>query len=211
MSLDVYSVKAFAQAVNKSNRTVQRRIEKYNKENNTCFPFGLKDLIDNEFLISFLKKEFSHDNQDHEEADILLSSESRSVGDYSSTMEVQIKDKTDLQEKLSSDWLIVVVLLTILCADMLAFSIIGHQEFSDRIPFAGVLFAIIGFATGIGSVVTYNRIENKRLAETWKWFFGFLQFLVFSFAVNEKWFYGETTMTLMFVLVFISVQRSIKK
>lgn len=119
--------------------------------------------------------------------------------------------KSTLQQRLSSDWLIIAVLIVILFADMTAFAIIGQHEFSERISFSPLLFAVIGLATGIGSVVTYNRIEDQRTAEIWKYIFGVLQFLVFSLAINESWFFAELTMTSMFVLVFIGVQRSIKK
>jgi len=124
---------------------------------------------------------------------------------------VKPEQLSTLQRKLSSDWLIVFVLLVILFADMIAFSIIGEHEFKGKIPFAKVVFAVLGLATGIGSVVTYNRIQEFKLSEIWKWTFGVLQFLVFNLTINENWFFAETVMTLMFVLVFIGVQRSIKK
>lgn len=119
--------------------------------------------------------------------------------------------KIKLQEHLSSDWLIIAVLIVILFADMTAFAIIAQNRFSDSIWFAPFMFAMIGLATGLGAVVTYNRIEDGKLAERWKIAFGVLQFLVFSLAINESWFFAELTMTSMFVLVFIGVQRSIKK
>lgn len=123
------------------------------------------------------------------------------------------KKKTlpSLQERLSADWLIISVLVVILFADMTAFAIIGQHEFSGKITGSAFIFAVIGLATGVGSVVTFNRIEEKQTAEAWKWIFGILQFFVFSLAINEVWFYAELIMTSMFVLVFIGVQRSIKK
>ena len=119
--------------------------------------------------------------------------------------------RPDLQERLSNDWLILVVLFVILWADMFAFGAIGQQNFSDRLSFAAFFFALIGLATGVGSVVTYNRIQETKTAEAWKWIFGILQFTVFALVVNEAWFWAELIMTSMFVLVFIGVQRSIKK
>lgn len=124
---------------------------------------------------------------------------------------IQKVESSTLQRKLSADWLIVVVLVVILFADMFAFGSIGHHSFGKRIKFAAIFFSIIGLATGIGSVVTYNRIKDLRTAETWKWCFGIMQFCVFLLAINEEWFWAEMVMTSMFVLVFIGVQRSIKK
>jgi len=117
----------------------------------------------------------------------------------------------NLQKRLSADWLIMLVLLVILWADMFAFGVIGHNEFKNKIDYSAIFFSIIGLATGIGSVVTYNRIKDNRTAEIWKWCFGVMQFSVFSLAINEQWFFAEMVMTSMFVLVFIGVQRSIKK
>lgn len=120
-------------------------------------------------------------------------------------------ESSTLQKKLSADWLIVLVLVVILFADMFAFGSIGHHGFGKRIRFAALFFSVIGLATGIGSVVTYNRIKDLRTAEIWKWCFGVMQFCVFLLAINEEWFWAEMIMTSMFVLVFIGVQRSIKK
>lgn len=114
-------------------------------------------------------------------------------------------EPTDLQKKLSADWLIVVVMLVILLADGFAFGVIGHHNFG-KIPFAGVAFGVIGLATGVGSIATYNRVKDMVLAERWKYVFAVLQFAVFTAAVNEWWTAGEIVMGLMFVTVFAGVQ-----
>jgi len=128
---------------------------------------------------------------------------------------VQNKEQEDqmttLQKRLSSDWLIVFVLLVILTIDMIIFSIIGEINFKEKIPFASILFAVIGLATGIGSIATYARIQEERIANIWKWCFSFLQFLIFILTINEHFFLAETVLTTMVCLVFIGVQKSIKK
>lgn len=229
------SINSFALFSKVSSRTIQRRIEKFNSENNTDHKKGLHDPVVDVKLQNFLLNEFNLFNADlseKEESNVITLYEAKDdVSDIAKEQTEELIEKVSeklnlqnreddintiettshLQKKLSSDWLIIVVLLTILCADMIAFGIIGHHNFSKIIPYSHVIFAIIGLATGIGSVVTYNRIKEFKLAEIWKWIFGILQFCVFSFAINENWFLAETVMTLMFVLVFIGVQRSIKK
>lgn len=121
-----------------------------------------------------------------------------------------IKQKTNLQKRLSADWLIVFVLLVILGADAFAFGTIGSVEFGDVSSYSWAFFAILGVSTGIGSIVTYNRIEDDKTANTWKLVFGVLQFLIFELAINDCYMAGGAVMATMFVLVFIGVQRSIK-
>jgi len=287
----MHTIKSYALACGKPERTVQRWIQKFNEINNANLPYGRNDEIDSEFLQGFLDEKSGLNSKIQKaingiETEVKLAVNEKQVvfdwgkseylekvdyvGQYDFeylSREIQGKEiqletlkekfkyvetestilrdtaeefkgkisslqkyvhnlesenenlnkkitslsKKNLQEKLSSDWLIVIVLLTILCADMIAFSIIGHNSFKDALPYPHIIFAVIGLATGIGSIVTYNRIEKKAVGEFWKWLFGVLQFCVFSFATNESWRFAETTMTIMFVLVFVGVQRSIKK
>lgn len=192
-------------------KTYNELFEEY-KKSNLKFDSVEKE---NELLLQFNKEKsilISESEKDIQQLNVNLKDMHKGIDLLQiENQRLLLKIGSRLQQRLSSDWLIVVVLLVILCADMIAFSIIGHNSFKEVLPSANIIFAVIGLATGIGSVVTYNRIKEVKLAEIWKWIFGVLQFCVFSFAINEQWFYAETIMTIMFVLVFIGVQRSIKK
>jgi len=214
------TIKTFAEKAGKSNRTIQRWIESYNKKNDTDFATGVNAVIEDENLLSFLNSKFSPEEpveksivSASDDAPAAIEVKDAPIIKKAEKRPQRSKDRqiSTLQERLSADWLIVVVLLVILWADMFAFGSIGHHEFGDKIKYSAVVFSIIGLATGIGSVVTYNRIKNVKTAEIWKWCFGVLQFAVFSLAINEQWVIAEMVMTSMFVLVFIGVQRSIKK
>lgn len=118
--------------------------------------------------------------------------------------------KTNLQKRLSADWLILSVLIVIIGADMFSFATIGDYEFGSKFVYSWVFFAVMGLAVGLGSIVTYNRIEDKKTANAWKVVFGILQFLLFEFVINEWLVSGGFVMASMFVLVFVGAQRSIK-
>lgn len=211
MKEEFTSINSFALFVNVSTRTIQRRISKFNKENSTNHKKGVYDPISDIELQEYLIDEFKNEEPRKEN---VVEFDLNSKKDFPSCRvhsELKLNQLSTLQRKLSSDWLIVFVLIVILFADMIAFGIIGEHEFQGKIPAAKIVFAVLGLATGIGSVVTYNRIQEFKLSEIWKWAFGVLQFLVFNLTINENWFFAETVMTLMFVLVFIGVQRSIKK
>lgn len=185
-----------AKKLNVHTRTVQRKIDRFNSEQGTDHSNGANVEITDAQLLNYLTGEPAKiEPQSIEPAKAIKPEKTKAI---------------PLQKRLSSDVLIVCVLVIILWADMLAFSSIGMHEFADKVPYPGIVFAIIGLATGIGSVVTYNRIKDTRTAEVWKWCFGALQFAVFSLSINEIWFYAELTMTFMFVVVFVGVQRSIK-
>lgn len=207
MNIDELSVQA-----GKSKRTIQRWIAAYNKTNNTSFDNGVNAIINDPDLLSYLKSKFEPQPTLFEPSATIEQPVEQSIVKEKKRPDTPKKRSVvSLQQRLSADWLVIVVLLVILWADMFAFGSIGHHEFGDKITFAAVVFSIIGLATGIGSVVTYNRIKDAKTAEIWKWCFGVLQFAVFSLAINEQWVFAEMVMTSMFVLVFIGVQRSIKK
>lgn len=198
-----YSIKKISFDANKSERTIKRWIDSFNKENGTNHPNGNDAIISDPKLLKYLISRYPVDNN-------LKPGSSSDSPKPQQRKESRVK-KATLQDRLSADWLVLLVLGVILWADMFAFGTIGNQNFGTKIPYAGVLFSIIGLATGIGSVVTFNRIKDVKIANLWKWLFGLLQFSVFSLAINEQWFYAEIIMTLMFVFVFIGAQRSIKK
>ena len=192
------TIKLLATTAGVSTRTVQRRIEVFNKEHNTTHSSGENSEITDQELLKFLMLEFDIEGNKKEP-------------DIEEKKKEKKKPASDLQTKLSSDWLIIAVMVVILWCDMFAFGAIGQNQFSHISKFAGFLFAIIGLATGIGSVVTYNRIKNETTAEAWKYIFALLQFSVFALVINQKFFFAELVMTSMFVAVFVGVQRSIKK
>lgn len=198
-----YSIKKISFDANKSERTIKRWIDSFNKENNTNHANGNDAIISDPELLKYLTSRYPVDNN--------LKPGSSSDSPKPQPRKESRPKKVTLQDRLSADYLVLVVLGVILCADMFAFGTIGDHNFGTKIPFAGVMFSIIGMATGIGSVVTFNRIKNNKISNGWKWIFGLMQFSVFSLTVNDQWFYAEIVMTSMFVLVFIGVQRSIKK
>ena len=120
------------------------------------------------------------------------------------------KKKTDLQTILSANWMVIVVLLVILWVDMFCFGVIGDHEFGEKWPLSWLPFSLIGLAVGFGSIVTYNRISNEKTANTWKYVFGGLQLLLFEFVINEWLVLSGGVAGLMFVIVSIGTQRSIK-
>lgn len=131
-------------------------------------------------------------------------------GRQKSNSKPKTKKKTDLQTRLSADWLVLTVLAIILLMDVFVFGAIGQHEFGEKVPMSWMFFGVIGFATGIGSISTYNRIEKIRVAETWKYIFSVMQLLVFMLTMNEVWFWAEVVMSLMVVTVFTGTQRAIK-
>ena len=222
------TIKEIAKKAKKNTVTVQRWVRDYNKVNSKDFESGTNSEVNNQELLLFIDSKIKKKAEVKKveskkkigpgtlikvkKTDVIVPSTTLNVP--SEPILVPVIEKNDtkgLKEHLSADWLIVAVLIIILWCDMFAFGVIGGHEFGDKISYAGFIFSIIGLATGIGSVVTFNRISNDNLAETWKWIFGVLQFSVFSLTVNEYWFWAETVMTLMFVLVFVGVQRAIKK
>ena len=119
--------------------------------------------------------------------------------------------KSNLSAHLSRDWLAITVICTLLLVDVFSFSVIGHNRFSQDYAQSGIAFGIIGFACGIGSVVTYNRIKDEAIANRWKYVFACFQFFVFLCAANKLWTVGEVVLSLMFVVVFVGVQKSVKQ
>lgn len=231
------TIKEIAEKAKKNTVTVQRWVRNYNEINSKDFESGtnseVKDLGLLTFIDSKIKKQPVKSKigpgtiinvKANPNPNFKLDKKERRIKDKQVTHEVidlvaaaysenekEPENRKQLQERLSADWLVIVVLLVLLWCDMFAFGAIGAKEWGAKIPYAGIIFSIIGLASGIGSVVTYNRIENINTAEVWKWIFGALQFAVFILVINERWFYAEMVMTSMFVLVFIGVQRSIKK
>lgn len=118
--------------------------------------------------------------------------------------------KSNLQQRLSADWLILTILIVILGADMFSFAVVGDYEFGDKFIHSWVFFAVMGLAVGLGSIVTYNRIEDNLTANAWKITFGILQFAIFESVINEWMVCAGVVMAIMFVLVFVGAQRSIK-
>lgn len=118
--------------------------------------------------------------------------------------------KTDLQTLLSANWMVLIVLFVVLWVDMFCFGVIGDNEFGEKWGLAWLPFSIIGLAVGFGSIVTYNRISKENLANTWKYIFGVLQFSLLEFVINDWLILGGVVVGVMFVLVSIGTQRSIK-
>jgi hypothetical protein len=194
-----------------STRTIQRRIEKFNTSNHSHEKHQIgKDIpASSTALIQYLESEFHislSENQEYKTPEGAV----RIAKHIAKPKKQKATTPTALQVRLSADWIVIVVLIIVLGADMIAFALIGNHEFSENIPFAWAFFALLGFATGTGSVITYNRIKDETISFRWKIFFSILQYSVFSFSINERWFLAELVMTLMFVTVFVGVQRSIK-
>ncbi len=93
---------------------------------------------------------------------------------------------------------------------MFCFGVIGNHEFGEKWSLAWLPFSIIGLAVGFGSIVTYNRIQEEATANKWKYIFGFLQLCLFEFVINEWLIMSGGVAGLMFVIVSIGTQRSIK-
>jgi len=233
-------IKDIAAQANTTNRTIQRDIEAFNKANSTSHSDSLKEHVIDVDLLQYLqqKRNFSMVTAESVEEKRLVLVEAieehiqsnANTAVLSNDKPIKRTDtpgkpkksshdtqpkatqakKTDLQTRLSADWLIMSVLIVILFADVISFGLIGDHEIGDRFQYSWIFFGIMGLATGLGSIVTYNRIQDEKLAVTWKITFGVLQFSVFEFAVNEIWVAGGVVMMLMLVLVFIGAQRSIK-
>ena len=213
-------IKELSKRFDCSDRTVQRWIQAYNKKNGRSHPYGQRDDITDEKLLTFLESKTEGEKELPEQPKPEENPNKDPDGDENKKPTPRPKrqktvnraKKKHLQEKFSADWLVVTVLVTILGADMFAFGAIGFNEFGEKAGgwWVCIPFALMGLATGFGSVVTYNRISDEKLAVWWKSIFGTLQFTVFALVVNEQWFWAELVMTSMFVIVFIGVQRSVK-
>lgn len=204
MTIDIAASKS-----GKSTRTVKRWIESYNKINGTNFENGENAIISDPQLLAFIKSKFPI-----QVAGSTISKEQKKSIPVKKTVRectpAKPKRKT-IQQRLSSDWLVGLVLAIILFADVFAFSVIGDHEFGEKFSLSFAFFGVMGFATGVGSMISYSRIQDEKLSNAWKWFFGVLQFSVFFLATNEFWIAAEVVMTAMFVFVSMGVQRSIKK
>lgn len=211
------SIKEISEKIGKSSRSVQRWVEQYNEENNTSYGAGLNDHIssvDIEAYIYARAEKRKQQRQPDAELQPFQAMQVERVKEVTpQRQKATEKRRKTLREKLSADWLVMLVLLVILWVDMFSFAAVGSHGFGiNFVEYSSIItvaFAIIGLATGIGSIVSYNRIKDQNAAEAWKWLFGSMQFIIFESVVNEWWKVSEFTMAAMFVLVFIGVQRAI--
>ena len=211
------SIKEISEKIGKSSRSVQRWIEQYNEENNTIHGAGLNDHISDAVVKAYIYSRAEKRKQQRQPDAELQPFQAMQVERVKEAAPQRHrsaeKRRKTLREKLSADWLVMLVLLVILWVDMFSFAAVGSHgfgtKFAEYSSAITVAFSIIGLATGIGSIVSYNRIKDQNAAEAWKWLFGSMQFIIFEGVVNEWWKVSEFTMAAMFVLVFIGVQRAI--
>jgi len=146
------SIQGLADEAGKSVRTIQRWVVAYNEENKTEHKSGTRDLISDEDLIFYIESKYDLPPGVSSDTEPVVMQEEKIVR--------RKNRKTTLQDRLSADWLVILVLFVILFADMFAFGTIGNHNFGTKIKYSAVIFSIIGLATGVGSVITYNRIKN---------------------------------------------------
>lgn len=223
-------IKEIATKANTTPRTIQRDIDSYNLLNGTDHSNSLKEPIEDEGLIGYLAEKRGVGLVQAKTTDVHRSivsddlvkkptvvREEPTKQRQQANLKPKRKKKVDLQTRLSADWLIMLVILSILASDMVSFYVLSDAAYGGRLPFVPFFFAPLGLICGIGAVVTYNRIENTWLAELWKYGFAVLQFVLFEFALAEmsgdhfQFISGQTVMSFTQVAVFTGALRSIKR
>lgn len=201
------TVKQLAYQFGVSTRTVQRDIDAFNKANETNHPNGTNDQVINPDLLEYLKAKRKNDlfagEAEQEQKPKPRRNKTKSAPDP------EQEEPDPLRVSLSRPWLVISVIIVILFADMFAFGYVAFDQWGSAWVAAG--FVVLGFATGIGAVVTYNRIEDLKSAERWKYIFGALQFTLFEFAVNDLFTLAKLLIGVMFVASFMGALRSIRK
>lgn len=115
----------------------------------------------------------------------------------------------ELQATLSHNWLVLLVLFSLILADGVAFSVIA-QKAIDSIQYVGLIFFYIGIICGVGIMVMYAKVKSFMLAEVFKYIYGLLQFVVFEVAIKAKFWSWETCMTFMIVFIGMGVMYTIR-
>lgn len=202
------TVKQIADQKGVSVRTISRRIAAYNKLHNKTFLNGTNHTVVDPELLEFInngKKSPVNGSSVLELTDKENESKKTRIRKKPCTGQ-----KTSLQYKLSSDWLVIVVISVMLIADATAFYIITDNSIGNISKLFAPAFAVLGFFTGLGGVITYARIKNKTTAEVWKWIFAFFQAAAFLSAINFWWSFGKVVITVMMSSVFAGVITSVK-
>lgn len=113
-----------------------------------------------------------------------------------------------LAQKLTSDPVVTSVILVLLGADAICFGTIADNAFPDWGWVAIAIYAVIGFAVGVASIISYVRIKNE--AELWKWAFAIFQLLVFLSAKFAWWNMGKVLTAVGITVSFAGVITSLR-
>lgn len=119
------------------------------------------------------------------------------------------EEPTKLQKQLSANWLIKWVLYSLILADGIAFAVIADRKIEMNYVEQG--FFYLGVMCGVGAIAMYCKIKKFKDAETFKYIYGLLQFIVFEVAIQTSLFSWETCMTIMIIVVEMGVMHSIRK
>ena len=184
--------------------------------------FSMKEDLP-EYIVNWVNAQFiAYDKQRLDELKKLASSDlkhglneaqkhiEKELGETYSIRKRQ-KKSISLRKRLSSDVLVISVLVVMLMSDMVAFYLITNYSFGDLPDWLPRCFAIVGLAVGVGGVITFSRIKNERHAEFWKWIFAFFQAAVFICALFQYWDFGKVILTIMTSTVFAGVVTSVRE